>query len=368
MGEPGVGRMRDRLLLYSGIYRNPFEIFGVDRPGAVGHREALLQQRDDLLLTQPLAPARERRAIKWQLVPEHHLPTEVLEIRVLHPSLAQRLVGEVVHMLENEQPGHQPRRQRRLPGSHPTHRAEASRQTCALPISRQPHQRMAKVDDLLERRAKQVVLAIVARLAHRSPPTANLAVEGITDRPKRESQTARKPACIPGFLAKLITCSGQIIAIDQSLPNSSRTTRYRALPAGGRPVRQGSKMAWINIELVVAQNPPSRKEMEQVLSYLARKAKARFYADENFPAEAVTLLRAMGAKVQTASTAGLMGRSDEDHVAYARENGLVLLTCDRDFLNGRRFPLIQSPAIFVFDFWSGSLREMKQSFRCLATV
>src|SRR5499426_3885944 len=74
MGESGVGRMRDRLLLDSGIYRNPFEIFGVDRPGAVGHREALLQQRGDLLLTQPLAPARERRAIKWQLVPEHTSP------------------------------------------------------------------------------------------------------------------------------------------------------------------------------------------------------------------------------------------------------------------------------------------------------
>src|SRR5262245_64439870 len=40
-----------------------------------------------------------------------------------------------------------------------------------------------------------------------------------------QSQTARKLACTPGFLAKLITCSGQIIAIDQSLPNSSRTTR-----------------------------------------------------------------------------------------------------------------------------------------------
>ena len=72
---------------------------------------------------------------------------------------------------------------------------------------------------------KQVVLAIVARLAHRSPPTANLAVKGITDRPHRESQTARKPTCTPGFLAKSITCSDQIIAIDQSLPNSSRTTR-----------------------------------------------------------------------------------------------------------------------------------------------
>ena len=75
------------------------------------------------------------------------------------------------------------------------------------------------------RRAKQVVLTIVARLAHRSPPTANLAVEGITNRPNRESQNARKPQSTPGFLAKSITCSGQIIAIDQSLPNSSRTTK-----------------------------------------------------------------------------------------------------------------------------------------------
>src|SRR5215467_7097311 len=226
MGESGVGRMRDRLLLDSGIYRNSFEIFGVDRPGAVGHREALLQQRDDVLLTQPLAPARERRAIKRQLVLEHHFPAEVLEIWVLYPSVAQRLVGEVVHVLEDQQPGHQPRRQRRLPGSHPTHRAEASRQKVPIDLPRQPHQRMAKVDDLLEKRVKQVVLAIVARLAHRFPPTANLAVEGITNRPNRESQTARKPACTPGFLAKSITCSGQIIAIDQSLPNSSRTTSY----------------------------------------------------------------------------------------------------------------------------------------------
>src|SRR5262249_33308460 len=123
------------------------------------------------LLTQPLAPARERRAIKWQLVPEHHSPTEVREMRVLHPSLAQRLVGEVVHMLENEQPGHQPRRQRRLPRSHPTHRAEASRQKVPIDLPRQPHQRMAKVDDLLERRAEPGVPGVGARPAHPAPPT-----------------------------------------------------------------------------------------------------------------------------------------------------------------------------------------------------
>src|SRR5262249_35045103 len=73
------------------------------------------------------------------------------------------------------------------------------------------------------------------------PPTANLAVEGITDRPNQESQTAIKPACTPGFLAKSITCSGQIIAIDPSLPNSSRTTKYIQLfhreTAPGAPFR-----------------------------------------------------------------------------------------------------------------------------------
>src|SRR5262249_26472450 len=91
-----------------------------------------------------------------------------------------------------------------------------------------------------EKRVKQVVLAIVARLAHRFPPTANLAVEGITNRPNRESQTARKPACTPGFLAKSITCSGQIIAIDQSLPNSSRTTRERSVQAAAGCSRTGT--------------------------------------------------------------------------------------------------------------------------------
>src|SRR5436189_2203720 len=137
-------------------------------------------------------------------------------------------------MFENEQPGYQPGRQRRLPRSQPTHRAEPSGQKVPIDRPRQPHQRMAKIDDLLEKRAKQVVLAIVARLVHRSPPTANLAVEGITDHPNRESQTAIKPACTPGFLAKSIPCSGQIIAINQSLPNSSRTTHHPLLQDGAR--------------------------------------------------------------------------------------------------------------------------------------
>src|SRR5258707_14918012 len=83
---------------------------------------------------------------------------------------------------------------------------------------------MAKVDDLLQRRAKQIVLAVVARLAHGSSLTANLAVKGIMNPASRESQNARNPTSTPGFLAKSITCSGQITTINQSLPNSSRAT------------------------------------------------------------------------------------------------------------------------------------------------
>src|SRR5260370_35136055 len=90
----------------------------------------------------------------------------------------------------------------------------------------EPHQGMAKIDDLLQRRAKQIVLAVVARLAHGSSLTANLGVKGIMSPASRKSQNARNPTSTPGFLAKSITCSGQITTINQSLPNSSRATDY----------------------------------------------------------------------------------------------------------------------------------------------
>jgi len=50
------------------------------------------------------------------------------------------------------------------------------------------------------------------------------AVKGITKRGNPEFQNARKPRPDPSFLAKSNTCSTQITATNQSLPNSSRTT------------------------------------------------------------------------------------------------------------------------------------------------
>jgi hypothetical protein len=200
VGEPGVGRMCDRFLLHGGVHHNPFEILGLDRPGPMCHRKALLQQRRNLFLTQPLAPARQRRAIERCRVLEHHFAAEILKIRVLHPAVAQRLIGEVVHVLEDQQSGHQPCWQWWLPRPDATDRTEASGQELPIDLRRQTDQRMAKVDDLLQRGPKQIILTIVAGLAHGSPPTANPAVKRITNRLNPESQNARKPIPTPVFL------------------------------------------------------------------------------------------------------------------------------------------------------------------------
>jgi hypothetical protein len=55
-------------------------------------------------------------------------------------------------------------------------RLELKRPARERPINlcRQTHQRTAKVDDLIKRWAKQIVVTIVARLAHGFPQTANL--------------------------------------------------------------------------------------------------------------------------------------------------------------------------------------------------
>jgi len=86
------------------------------RAGARGDVQALLEQGDELLLTHALAPARQRRAIEHQPVLEELLAAEVLVIGVLDPALAQHLIGQVIAVLEDRQPRHQPCRQRRVAG------------------------------------------------------------------------------------------------------------------------------------------------------------------------------------------------------------------------------------------------------------
>jgi hypothetical protein len=51
--------MRNRLRLHRGVDHDPFEIAGCQRSRLVPHRQALLDQRHQLLLAQPLALMRQ---------------------------------------------------------------------------------------------------------------------------------------------------------------------------------------------------------------------------------------------------------------------------------------------------------------------
>jgi hypothetical protein len=126
MHELGVGRKSHRLGLNRRVHNHLGEVGGRGRAGAGRDRKALLDQRNQLLLPHSLAPARQRGAVKRQLVREKLLAAEQLVIGVLDPARAQILVGEIVHVLEDRKPRHQSRRQRRLAGLVRIDRAESS--------------------------------------------------------------------------------------------------------------------------------------------------------------------------------------------------------------------------------------------------
>jgi hypothetical protein len=79
---------------------------------------------------------------------------------------------------------------------------------------------VTKIDDLLQRRTKQIVLTIVAWLAHGVPPTANL--------PARESRIAeipkRKKADAQPWRSCKIEYLFSLNYSDTSFPNTSRAT------------------------------------------------------------------------------------------------------------------------------------------------
>ena len=108
--------------------------------------------------------------------------------------------------------------------------------------------------------------------------------------------------------------------------------------------------------------------MWQVEDYIRRNAKPRFYADENLPTIATEILRRRDADVLTVQEAGRRRHPDENHTAEALRLGRVLITCDRDYLDERRFPLIHCPAIVICDFGRGSIREIRGTFGCLWSV
>ena len=152
----GGGRKGNRLLLYGGVHRHPLEVLLPQRPHPVGHGQALLEYLLQTFRPDPVPPPGHRRALHGQLMLKVLFAAEALEVWVVDPALADLLIREIEHMLEDVQPNHQPRRDPR-----PTLLRIQGFIGLVEESPRDPapqhHQLVAQVDDVFEPRAEQVL-------------------------------------------------------------------------------------------------------------------------------------------------------------------------------------------------------------------
>jgi len=127
-------------------------------------------------------------------------------------------------------------------------------------------------------------------------------------------------------------------------------------------------MPWVNTSDLPGPELSKREDKELKNYVRQKKKKPRFYADEDFPPQAVEFIREVGLNVLTAEEAGKRGHPDENQLAEAKRQGRILLSCDRDFLNERRFPIIKSSTLVVFDFGARTEDEIVQALQCLAII
>ena len=107
---------------------------------------------------------------------EELLPTEELEIGILDPAVTQRLIAQVVHVLEKRQACHQLRRQRRAAGTIRIDRSELRLQKPLIDNARELHQRVRQINDPIQPGAEQILLTGLLSLPrpHRSPSLDHL--------------------------------------------------------------------------------------------------------------------------------------------------------------------------------------------------
>ena len=189
MHQAGIGGISHGLGLDGGVDGHSFEILRGESPGLVRHGEAFLQQGGEMLLAQPLAPARQGGAVKRQIMAEADLAAEELHVRAVEKAGAQHLVGQALHVLEDHQAGHQSHRQGRLAGSGLEDAAEPALEEGPVDVLSQPHQRMLQVDDAVQGRAEQILLALVSWGRHEHlRPEGVLRIES-DPAPKRQWKT-----------------------------------------------------------------------------------------------------------------------------------------------------------------------------------
>lgn len=154
----GIGREGDGLRLHGGIDRDPLEVLAAQRAGLVRHPQALGQEQLQLV-AEPLAPVAQVRALMRERVLKEVFAGEVLEIRVVDPALAHTLIGQVVDVLEQQQPDHEAGR---YPG--PAVLAIERRNLPVDPVpvdlAGEPNQLVLHVDDLVQPGPEQIARSL----------------------------------------------------------------------------------------------------------------------------------------------------------------------------------------------------------------
>ena len=136
------------------IDRDPLEVPGPQRTAFVGNPQAFGQQQFKLV-TQPLAPMAQVRALVRERVLEELFPGEVLEIRIVDPALADALVGQPVDVLEQQKPDHEA-------GLDPgpalvaVERRDLAVDPLPVDLACELHQFVLHIDDLIEPRPEQI--------------------------------------------------------------------------------------------------------------------------------------------------------------------------------------------------------------------
>src|SRR6266516_343575 len=144
----------DVLGLHGGIDRHPRQILRPQQPALVRHPQALGEEKCQLV-AEALAPMAQVRALVRKLVLEELLSSEVLEIRVIDPALARTFVGQAVNMLEQKKPDHKPCRNSR-PTTVAVQRCDLAVDKVPVDLTRELHQLVPHVDDLVQLRAEQI--------------------------------------------------------------------------------------------------------------------------------------------------------------------------------------------------------------------
>src|SRR5215204_2788602 len=126
-------------------------------------------------------------------------------------------------------------------------------------------------------------------------------------------------------------------------------------------------MPWVDVDNF-ADFDLSEEEEKALEEEEKRKKKLRFYIDADVPDQVTQILRERKFNVLTAQEAGRRTHSDETHLAEAQKQIRILVTCDTDYLNERRFPINKCSTLIVCDFGTGSREQIIDTFDCLSTI